>query len=86
LKITVLKCIVLPAIAAVFIWIVRMPSDIALFIIMGSALPVGSIIAVIVPPGEVVRKTVAGGILFSNLASVVTVPVFMSIYGVLYGM
>lgn len=86
MKIALLKSIVLPSIAAVFIWFVRLPSDIALFVIMGSALPVGSIIAVIVPPGEAVRKTVAGGILFSNLASVVTVPVYMSLYGILYGM
>jgi len=85
LKIAALKNLVLPCLAILFVAVVRLPADIALFIVMGSVMPVGSVIAVVAPPDEHIRKTIAGGILLSNLASIVIVPLFMSLYGLLYG-
>lgn len=48
-------------------------------------MPVGSIIAVMIPPDVGIQKMVAGGILLTNLASIPAVPVIMSLYGMLYG-
>jgi len=84
-KITVLKSLVLPALATLFVVLFRPSEYVALFIIMGAAMPVGSIIAVIIPRDERIRKMVAGGILLSNLAGIVTIPLFLSVFGVLYG-
>ena len=80
-----LKSIVFPVLAALFVFFVRPPEYIALFIIIGSVMPMGSTIAIVLPPGESVQKVVAGGLLLTMLISILTIPIFMSIYGVLYG-
>ena len=85
LKIMILKSFVLPILAAIVVYLTRPSEYIALFIVLGSVMPVGSIIAVIIPPEKDVRNMVAGGILLSNLASIVVVPVFFSFFGLLYG-
>ena len=84
-KIAALKSFVLPVLAAFFVFAVRPPEYIALFIILGSVMPVGSTIAVVIPREADIQKTVAGGILLTYLASIPAVPVFMSIFGVMYG-
>ena len=85
LKIMTLKSIVLPVLACLLVYFVKPTEYIALFIIMGSVMPVGSVIAIVCPPQEEIQKIVAGGILLSSLASILTVPVFMGVYGEFYG-
>ncbi len=83
-KIALLKSIVFPACACLFVYFTRPSAYTALFIIMGSVMPVGSVMAIVCPPQKEIQKTVAGGILLTSLASILTVPVFMGIYGALY--
>ncbi|MFC1509232.1 AEC family transporter [Candidatus Omnitrophota bacterium] len=85
IKITMLKSIVLPAFACLFVYLVRPTEYIALFIIMGSVMPVSTVIAIVCPSQEEIQKIVAGGILLSSLASILAVPLFMGVYGKLYG-
>ncbi len=85
LKIMTLKSVVFPVLASLFIFFVRPPEFIALFIIIGSVMPMGSTIAIVIPPDEKVEKVVAGGLLLTMLISILTIPVFFSIYGLMYG-
>ena len=80
-----LKTIVFPVLAALFVFFVRPSEYIALFIIIGSVMPMGSTIAIVLPPDESFQKIVVGGLLLTKLISILTIPVFMGIYGVLYG-
>jgi len=84
-KITLLKSIVFPSCATLFVYLARPSAYTALFIIMGSVMPVGSVMAIVCPPQKEIQKTVAGGILLTSLASILAVPVFMGIYAALYG-
>ena len=84
-KITVLKSILLPAIFCFLVCIFRPPEYIALFLVLGSAMPVGSTLAVICPSQKSMQKMVAGGILLSSIASIIAVSVFISIYNIVYG-
>jgi len=85
LKIAFLKSIVLPVLATVYVILARPPEYIALFVVMGSVMPVSSVLAVVIPSDNAIQKTVAGCILITYLASIVVVPVFLSIHGMLYG-
>jgi len=85
LKIMMLKSVVFPVLAALFVFFVRPSEFIALFIIIGSVMPMGLTIAIVLPPDESFQKIVAGGLLLTMLISILTIPVFMGIYGVLYG-
>lgn len=84
LKVTFLKCLAFPALASVLVWFLRPPEWIALFIIMQSVMPSALMIALIAPADEVKQKVVAAGILLTSLASIVTVPLFMGVFGALY--
>lgn len=83
-KITILKCLAFPALGALLVWFTHPPEWIALFIIMQSALPSAIMIALITPPNESRQRTVAAGIVLTALASIITVPFFMGIFGALY--
>ncbi len=85
IKIAVLKCLVLPSIVCAVICILHPPEYIALFLILGAAMPVGSTLAVICPAEQRLQKLVAGGILFSSIASIPAVSLFMSLYSMVYG-
>jgi hypothetical protein len=80
----ILKSIVFPALAFLLVYFVKPAEYIALFIIMGSVMPVDSVIAIVYPPHENIQKIVTGGILLSSLASILVLPVFMGVYGELY--
>ena len=84
-KIAFLKCLVLPSIVCGGICILHPPEYIALFLILGAAMPVGSTLAVICPAEQRLQKLVAGGILFSSIASIPAVSLFMSLYSMVYG-
>lgn len=85
IKITLLKCLVFPSIVCICVCLFHPPEYIALFMILGSTMPVGSTLAVICPAEKRLQKLVAGGILFSSLASIPAVSFFMSLYSIFYG-
>lgn len=84
-KSTVLKSFIFPTFASLLVYIVRPPEYIALFIIMQSVMPSALMIALITPNVPERQHTIAGGILLSSLVSILTIPLFMGIYGALYG-
>ena len=84
IKIAGLKCFIFPVIASLLVVVFRPPMYVALFIIMQSVMPSASLIALIAPDEGVNQKTIAGAILLTSLISILTIPVFMGIYGVLY--
>jgi predicted permease len=84
LKVTVLKCLVFPILNVLFVWIARPPEWVALFIILESVMPSAMLIAMIASQEESKQRVVAGGILVTSLVSIVTVPLFMGIFGALY--
>ena len=84
-KIMILKSIVLPALVCFLVCMFRPPEYIALFLVLGSAMPVGSTLAVICPSQKSMQKMVAGGILLSSITSIVAVSVCISIYNMVYG-
>lgn len=83
-KITVLKCLVMPAVASLIVYATKPPEYVALFLILQSVMPSASLTALVAPKGSS-QRTIAGAILLSSLVSIVTIPLFMGIYGVLYG-
>ena len=83
-KIMFLKSILLPGIVCLFVCTFKPPEYIGLFLILGSAMPVGSTLAVICPSQKSMQKMVAGGILLSSIASIVAMPVFIGVYGMVY--
>lgn len=85
IKITGLKCFVLPLIASILVFVFRPSEYVALFMILHSAIPSAILIALIAPAESVNQRTIAGTILLTYLASIVTLPLFMGIYGALYG-
>ena len=85
IKITVLKSLVLPALFCFLVCMFRPPKYVALFLVLGSAMPVGSTLAVICPLQKSMQKMVAGGILLSSIVSIVTMSVFISVYSMVYG-
>ncbi|MHB9028276.1 MAG: AEC family transporter, partial [Candidatus Latescibacterota bacterium] len=83
-KVTVLKCLVFPILSVLFVWFIRPPEWVALFIILESVMPSAMLIAMIASPEESKQRIVAGGILLTSLVSIVSVPIFMGIFGALY--
>jgi len=83
-KATVFKCLIVPALGALAVYWFRPPEFIALFTIMQSAMPSALLIALVLPPDEIRQKMVAAGILLSSLVSIITLPLFMGIFGALY--
>jgi predicted permease len=83
-KATALKCLASPVLGALIVWAARPPEWIALFIIMQSVMPSALMIALITPQDDTKQRIVAGGILLTSLASIITVPLFMGIFGALY--
>ena len=51
---------------------------------MQCAMPSALLIALVLPPNETKQKMVAAGILLSSLVSIITLPLFMGIFGALY--
>ena len=84
-KITGLKCFVLPLMAALIAFIFRPPQHVALFMIMQSVMPSALLTALIAPDEGINQKTIAGAILLTYIVSILTIPIFMGIYGALYG-
>jgi predicted permease len=84
IKASILKCVVTPIIGAAVVLLFHPPEWIALFIIMQSVMPSALLIALVAPQEEQRQRIIAGGILISSLASIVTVPLFMGIFGALY--
>ena len=84
-KIMFLKSIVLPALVCFMVCMFRPPEYVALFLVLGSAMPVGSTLAVICPSQKSIQKMVAGGILLSSITSIVAVSVCINIYNMVYG-
>jgi predicted permease len=83
-KATALKCLASPIIGALVVWAAKPPEWIALFIILESVMPSAIMIALISPQEETRQRIIAAGILLSSLASIITVPLFMGIFGALY--
>ncbi|MFC1608155.1 AEC family transporter, partial [Candidatus Latescibacterota bacterium] len=83
-KAMLLKCMVIPALAAIFVYLFHPPEYIALFIIMQSAMPSALLIALVLPPDEKRHATVAACILLTSLICIVTLPFFMGLFGALY--
>ena len=84
IEIMTLKSFVLPIIACAVVCVSRPPEYIALFLVLGASMPVGSTLAVICPADISMQKLVAGGILLTSIASIVAVSVFMSAYTIIY--
>ncbi len=84
-KITMLKNFILPLIAVVIVFVFRPPKYVALFIIMQSVMPSALLTALIAPDRGINQKTIAGAILLTYIVSILTIPIFMGIYGALYG-
>jgi len=85
IKITALKSLVMPTIASILVIIFRPPEYVALFMILQSAMPSALLTALIAPHEGVSQKTIAGAVLLTSLLSIITIPLFMSIYSVFYG-
>lgn len=83
-KATILKCLVFPVINVIFVWAARPPEWIALFIVMQSVMPSALMIALITPQEEMRQRIIAGGILLSSFVSIITIPLFMGVFGALY--
>ncbi len=84
IKASILKCLISPIIGAVVVLLFHPPEWIALFIIMQSVMPSAIMIALVAPQEEQRQRIIAGGILISSIASIVTVPFFMGVFGALY--
>ncbi len=82
---TVLKVLAVPLIALGFVYAVRPPPFVALFCLLGSVMPMGSTVAVLCPQEDTPQKLLAGGILLTSLGTIITLPLVMGCYTVLYG-
>ena len=85
IKITVLKCFVLPLIASILVFVFKPSEYVALFMILHSVIPSAILIALITPAESSNQRTIAGAILLTYTVSIITIPLFMGIYGALYG-
>ena len=85
IKVVGLKCLAFPFVASLLVFAFRPPEYVALFIIMQSVMPSALLIALISPKESVSQKAIAGAILLTSLVSIITIPLFMGIYGALYG-
>jgi len=85
LKIVLLKSLVIPCAAVAFVYLVRPPETVSLFILLGASMPVGSTIAAVIPREDDIQRLAAGALVFTFLASIIAVPLCMSLWGVLYG-
>ena len=84
-KVMGLKCFIVPLAATLLVYIFRPNQYVALFMIMQSAMPSALLTALVAPDRGVSQKTIAGAILATHLASIITIPLFMGIYGTMYG-
>ena len=85
IKVTGLKCFILPLIASILVFVFRPSEYVALFMILHSVIPSAILIALIAPAESSNQRTIAGAILLTYLVSIVTIPIFMGIFGALYG-
>ncbi|MCD6308362.1 MAG: hypothetical protein J7M24_05125, partial [Candidatus Latescibacteria bacterium] len=85
LKVVLLKSLVMPCAAVVFVYLVRPPETLSLFILLGASMPVGSTIAAVIPREDDIQSLAAGAIVFTYLASIFAVPLCISLWGALYG-
>ena len=83
-KTTLFKCLVFPAVGSLVVYLFRPPEFIALFIILQSAMPSAILIALVLPQDKTKQQMVAAGILLSSIVCIVTLPLFMGIFGALY--
>ena len=82
---TLLKVFVVPIAAMGFVYMVRPSPFMALLCLMGSVMPMGSTVAVLCPQEESPQKLLAGGILLTSLGTIITLPLVMGFYSLLYG-
>ena len=85
IKITGLKCFLLPLIASVIAFVFKPPQYVALFMIMQTVMPSALLTALVAPDKGINQKIIAGAILLTYVISILTIPFFMGIYGALYG-
>ncbi|MDP2984790.1 MAG: AEC family transporter [Candidatus Latescibacter sp.] len=83
-KAAALKCLIFPILNCILVYFTHPPAWIALFIIMESVMPSAMLIALVARPDEDKQRLVAAGILLTSLVSIVTIPLFMGVYGALY--
>lgn len=84
IKASIFKSLIFPVLGCLIVYIIRPPEYIALFIVLQSSMPSAVMIALIIPKNEAKQKMVAASIVLSSLVSILTIPVFMGIYGWLY--
>ncbi len=84
-KAAALKCVALPLVAAAFVIAFRPPEFVALLTILEAVMPSAILIALVTPNDSPSQKSIAGAILITSLVSILTIPLFMGIYGALYG-
>ncbi|MFC1538777.1 AEC family transporter [Candidatus Latescibacterota bacterium] len=85
IKVTGLKCFLFPLAVSSLVLIFRPPEFVALLLILQSVMPSAILIALVAPKESVSQKSIAGAILLTSLISILTIPLFMGIYGALYG-
>ena len=84
-KLTVLKSLVFPPLlVTAFVALVRPHQGIGMLLILESAMPSALLIGIVAPKNEKNRTMIAGGILLTHLATILTLPLFMGLYGVIY--
>jgi malate permease and related proteins len=84
-KITLLKSLAFPLLVCLVVLIVRPPEYVGLLLILESVMPSALMIALIAPDDGVSHKIIAGALLLTYLISIITIPLFMGVYGALYG-
>ena len=80
-----LKCFIFPLLACLFVYIIKPPEYVGFLIILESVMPSALLIALIAPDDGVNHRIIAGAILLTYTASILSIPLFIGVYGVLYG-
>ena len=80
-----MKCFAFPLAVSSLVLIFRPPEFVALLLILQSVMPSAILIALVAPKESVSQKSIAGAILLTSLISILSIPLFMGIYGALYG-
>ena len=85
IKIAGLKCFIFPLLVSLLVFVIRPPMHVALFMVLQSVMPSASLTALIAPNNSHSQKTIAGAIVLTSIISIITIPLFMGIYGMFYG-
>ena len=85
IKVTVLKTLVFPLITIAALALTHPSRDFGFLIMLQTAMPSAIFVALIAPDDGRNQQIIAGGILVSHLVSIVTIPLFMGLFGLIYG-